>query len=96
MCHCEYYQYTWSWQSYCHAVYEKLGLEYRFCSEFLQGKIASKEDLFEGLFIAIRQFAKRQETWFRHQMDSHFYTVDLDNIENTINQIIKDVDGWLK
>ena len=44
---------------------EKLGLEYRFCSEFLQGKIASKEELYEGLFIAIRQFAKRQETWFR-------------------------------
>ncbi len=44
---------------------EKLGLEYRFCSEFLQGKIASIEELFEGLFIAIRQFAKRQETWFR-------------------------------
>ncbi|MCR4949333.1 MAG: tRNA (adenosine(37)-N6)-dimethylallyltransferase MiaA [Treponema sp.] len=44
---------------------EKLGLEYRYCSEFLQGKIATKEDLFEGLFIAIRQFAKRQETWFR-------------------------------
>ena len=44
---------------------EKLGLEYRFCSEYLQGKIASKEELFEGLFIAIRQFAKRQETWFR-------------------------------
>ena len=44
---------------------EKLGLEYRFCSQFLQGKITSKEELFEGLFIAIRQFAKRQETWFR-------------------------------
>ena len=44
---------------------EKLGLEYRFCSQFLQGKISSKEELFEGLFIAIRQFAKRQETWFR-------------------------------
>ena len=44
---------------------EKLGLEYRFCSEFLQGKIASKDELYEGLFIAIRQFAKRQETWFR-------------------------------
>ena len=25
----------------------------------------SKEELFEKLFIAIRQFAKRQETWFR-------------------------------
>ena len=44
---------------------EKLGLEYRFCSEYLQGKIAGKEELFEGLFIVIRQFAKRQETWFR-------------------------------
>ena len=44
---------------------EKLGLEYRFCSQFLQGKISSKKELFEGLFIAIRQFAKRQETWFR-------------------------------
>ena len=44
---------------------EKLGLEYRFCSQFLQGKIATKEELYEGLFIAIRQFAKRQETWFR-------------------------------
>ena len=44
---------------------EKLGLEYRFCSEFLQGKIASKEELYQSLFIAIRQFAKRQEAWFR-------------------------------
>lgn len=44
---------------------EKLGLEYRFCSLFLQGKIKSKDELFEKLNIAIRQFAKRQETWFR-------------------------------
>lgn len=44
---------------------EKLGLEYRFCSLYLQGKIESKDELYEKLFIAIRQFAKRQETWFR-------------------------------
>ena len=31
----------------------------------MQGKIASKDELFEKLNIAIRQFAKRQETWFR-------------------------------
>ncbi len=43
---------------------EKLGLEYRFCSFYLQDKI-SKDELYEKLFIAIRQFAKRQETWFR-------------------------------
>ena len=44
---------------------EKLGLEYRYCSLFLQGKIASVEEMTQQLFIAIRQFAKRQETWFR-------------------------------
>jgi len=44
---------------------EKLGLEYRYCSLFLQGKIKSKDEMIEQLFIAIRQFAKRQETWFR-------------------------------
>lgn len=44
---------------------EKLGLEYRWCAQYLQGKIKSYDEMFEGLFIAIRQFAKRQETWFR-------------------------------
>jgi tRNA dimethylallyltransferase len=44
---------------------ERLGLEYRFVSEYLQKKIATKEELFEKLNLAIGQFAKRQETWFR-------------------------------
>lgn len=44
---------------------ELLGLEYRFIAQYLQGAIATKADLFEKLSIAIGQFAKRQETWFR-------------------------------
>ena len=44
---------------------EKLGLEYRYCAMYLQGKFESKEKMVEELFISIRQFAKRQETWFR-------------------------------
>ena len=44
---------------------ERLGLEYRFISLFLQNKIATEQELFNQLFIAIGQFAKRQETWFR-------------------------------
>lgn len=44
---------------------ESLGLEYRFVSQYLQGKIESKEKLIELLALAIGQFAKRQETWFR-------------------------------
>lgn len=42
-----------------------LGLEYRYIAEYLQGRIATREDLYEGLWTAICQFAKRQETWFR-------------------------------
>lgn len=44
---------------------ERLGLEYRFVSEYLEGKIKSEDELFTALNTAIGQFAKRQETWFR-------------------------------
>ncbi len=44
---------------------ERLGLEYRFTAEYLQGKIPSREDYVSQLYTAICQFAKRQETWFR-------------------------------
>ena len=44
---------------------ERLGLEYRFVAEFLQGKILTEQELFEKLNTAIHQFVKRQETWFR-------------------------------
>lgn len=44
---------------------EKLGLEYRYCALYLQGKYQTRDEMVEKLFISIRQFAKRQETWFR-------------------------------
>lgn len=44
---------------------ERLGLEYRFTAEFLQGKILNEKEYAQSLYIAIGQFAKRQETWFR-------------------------------
>ena len=42
----------------------KYGLEYKFVTLFLTGKL-SRANLFNDLNIAIRQFAKRQMTWFR-------------------------------
>lgn len=42
----------------------KYGLEYKFVTLFLTGQL-SRGDLFVKLDIAIRQFAKRQMTWFR-------------------------------
>ncbi|MFA6513854.1 MAG: tRNA (adenosine(37)-N6)-dimethylallyltransferase MiaA [Patescibacteria group bacterium] len=40
------------------------GLEYKFVSYFLQGKI-NREELTEKLGTAIYRFAKKQKTWFR-------------------------------
>jgi tRNA dimethylallyltransferase len=42
----------------------RYGLEYKYLTHYLQGAI-SYSDMFEKLNIAIRQFAKRQMTWFR-------------------------------
>ncbi len=44
---------------------ERLGLEYRFISWYLEGKYESEQIMIEKLYQAIGQFAKRQETWFR-------------------------------
>lgn len=41
-----------------------LGLEYKFITEYLQGKY-NKEEMINLLQTAIHQYAKRQMTWFR-------------------------------
>jgi len=47
------------------------GLEYKFVTQFLTGEI-SYDFMVEHLAIAIRQFAKRQMTWFRHMERNGF------------------------
>ena len=47
----------------------KLGLEYRFIARYLTGDIPRREDMVELLGTAIKQFAKRQMTWFRRDKD---------------------------
>ncbi len=40
------------------------GLEYKFLTQYIIGEL-TYEEMFDGLEIAIHQFAKRQMTWFR-------------------------------
>ena len=42
-----------------------LGLEYRFITQYLIGEIPDRQAMLDKLAIAIKQFAKRQMTWFR-------------------------------
>lgn len=43
---------------------DEMGLEYRYVSLYLQGML-TYDEMFRILNIRIRQFAKRQDTWFR-------------------------------
>lgn len=43
----------------------RLGLEYRYISQYLLGKGGTRDEMLEELSRAIKRFAKRQMTWFR-------------------------------
>lgn len=52
---------------------EELGLEYRYQARHLKGEIKTPEELEEILSIKIRQFAKRQMTWFRKEKNVEWF-----------------------
>lgn len=47
------------------------------------------EDVVEEIKQNSRRFAKRQYTFFKHQFDTTWFDVDLENFENTINEVLE-------
>lgn len=70
----------------------KLGLEYKFITQYLTGKIGSLEEMTSLLSTAIKQFAKRQMTWFRRDQDIHW----LDMTGDPFGEACALIDGFLK
>ncbi|MBR3928125.1 MAG: tRNA (adenosine(37)-N6)-dimethylallyltransferase MiaA [Clostridia bacterium] len=50
----------------------KLGLEYRFITQYLTGEIKSLDEMLDDLSKAIKKFAKRQMTWFKRDPEIHW------------------------
>ncbi len=50
----------------------KLGLEYRFITQYLTGEIKTLSEMLDSLSKAIKKFAKRQMTWFRRDTEIHW------------------------
>ncbi len=69
---------------------EELGLEYRYVSEHLQGRLAYI-DMVALLEMRIWQYAKRQKTWFRRDEKIHWFTAPWP--DETMNQLIA---TWLQ
>ena len=67
----------------------KLGLEYKLITQYLTGVIPSEDELNRLLAIAIKQFAKRQMTWFRRDQDIHWLAMDQDPIQEA-SRLIQD------
>ena len=70
----------------------KLGLEYRFIARYLTGDIASREEMVDLLSTAIKQFAKRQMTWFRRDKDILW----LDMTKDPVAEACRAIDGFIK
>lgn len=69
------------------------GLEYKYITQYVIGKITYNE-MFEGLEIAIHQFAKRQMTWFRGMERRGFVINWIDANLKTNEKISKIKELW--
>ena len=56
----------------------KLGLEYRFITQYLLGELSGLDEMTQLLSTAIKQFAKRQMTWFRRDPSIHWLDMTAD------------------
>ena len=68
----------------------KLGLEYRYLTEYLQGQW-TYDQMVDELSRAIKRFAKRQMTWFRREENLHW----LDMAGDPVGQAAALIDGFL-
>lgn len=71
----------------------KLGLEYRFIAQYLNGEISSREEMVELLGIAIKQFAKRQMTWFRRDWEILWLDMTGDPVAQACGEIDRFIQG---
>ena len=70
---------------------KKLGLEYRYITQYLIGEIPREAAMVELLATAIKQFAKRQMTWFRRDKEITW----LDMTGNPVAQACVAIDGFM-
>jgi len=72
-----------------HKKLESFGLEYKYCSLYIQGKL-SEEEFFETLLTKIKQYAKRQNTWFQRDENIHWFSPDERNrIINLVKEYLQ-------
>lgn len=64
------------------------GIGYKEFYDYLYNS-KSLEEVVEEIKQNSRRFAKRQYTFFKHQFDTTWFEVDLENFDNTINEVLE-------
>jgi len=68
---------------------ERLGLEYRYLALLLQKKM-SKDEMLAELETKIRQYAKRQKTWFKRNKNIHWFTpTETEKIQKLVARFVQ-------
>lgn len=70
-------------------------LGYKQIASYLDNEITLDEAISETKF-ASHHYAKRQITWFKHQMNPIFVDIDYNNLDNTKEVISNLIDNYLK
>lgn len=63
---------------------------YKEWFDYFEGLIM-QDDVYENIKKHSRQYAKRQYTWFKNQFDVHWYDVNLENFDETVQAVLKDI-----
>lgn len=66
---------------------KKLGLEYRYITQYLIGEISDRQEMIDALATAIKQFAKRQRIWFRRDPAIHWLDMEAQPFEQACEMI---------
>ena len=64
---------------------ESFGLEYKYIALYVQGKL-TKGEMEQQLFTAIRQYAKRQLTWWKRNKDIQWFSEAKDALHFTLKK----------
>jgi len=67
------------------------GIGYKEFIPYLEGK-CTLEEVKNTIKKNSRHYAKRQFTFFKHQFDTKWYTVDIKNFSKTVENVIRDLE----
>lgn len=68
---------------------------YKELFDYVSGK-ATLEETKQKICLDSRRYAKRQMTWFKHQLPVHWYEVNLEDFHQTETEVQEAVAQWLK